>query len=261
VPELPEVELYARFFARHGLHRTIQRVEVRDERILGVTRKDEFVRRLRGKQFTRVRRHGKHFFAYTDGQAGAPVLHLHFGMSGDLAFNEEPRHTRVLFAFGDGTKLAFEDMRLFGVADLVDDPDAFIAEHRLGRDPLDPHFTLRDFRELMSKRRGAVKAMLMSQEVVAGLGNLWVDETLFATGIAPRRPVEKLRDSEVKGLFTAMRKIVNEVIARKERGLEPPPRYLLWHRQEGERCPKCGGTIRRSVVAGRTTYACGKHQR
>jgi formamidopyrimidine-DNA glycosylase len=261
VPELPEVELYARFFARHALNRRIARVEVRDERILGETRKDEFVRRLRGRKLVRVRRHGKHFFAYTDGQAGAPVLHLHFGMSGDLAVNQEPRHTRVLFAFDDGSKLAFEDMRLFGVADLIDDPDAFIAAHRLGRDPLDPHFTLRDFRALVAKRRGAVKAMLMSQEVVAGLGNLWVDETLFATGIAPRRPVEKLSDAEVKALFTAMRKIVNEVIARKERGLEPPPRYLLWHRQEGERCPNCGGTIRRSVVAGRTTYACAKHQK
>jgi formamidopyrimidine-DNA glycosylase len=261
MPELPEVEIYSRYFARHALQRTIRRVEVRDERILGVTRKDAFVRRLRGRAFSRVRRHGKHFFA----DAGATWLHLHFGMSGDLLSYrdpaEAPRHARVVFDFDDGSKLAFDDMRIFGVADLIDDPDAFIAEHRLGRDPLDASFNVGEFRRLVAPKRGSIKAMLMSQEVVAGLGNLWVDETLFATGIAPRRAVDRLSDAEVKALFTAMRKIVREVIDRKTRGLEPPRRYLLWHREEGERCPKCGGTIRRSTVAGRTTYACGGHQR
>jgi formamidopyrimidine-DNA glycosylase len=288
VPELPEVELYSRYFAEHALHRRIARVHVRDERILG-TRKDAFVDRLQGREFTRVRRHGKHLFAYVgqailpvphssipppsgqaglpvpSGQAGLPVLHLHFGMTGDLAayrdVAEEPRFAKIVFDFEDGTHLAFEDVRLFGVAELVDDPDFFISEHRLGRDPLDPSFTLKVFRELIAKRRGAIKAVLMSQELVAGLGNLWVDETLFQTGIKPRRATDKLRDDEVRAVFTTMRKIVREVIERKSRGLEPPPRYLLWRREIGEQCPRCGGTIRRSTVFGRTTYSCATHQR
>jgi formamidopyrimidine-DNA glycosylase len=300
VPELPEVELYSRYFAEHALHRRIARVHVRDERILGATRKDAFVARLQGREFTRVRRHGKHFFAYVgqailpvlgssspppsgqaglpvpplgqarlpgppSGQAGLPVLHLHFGMTGDLAayrdVAEEPRFAKIVFDFEDGSHLAFEDVRLFGVAELVDDPDLFIAEHRLGRDPLDPSFTLKVFRELVAKRRGAIKAVLMSQELVAGLGNLWVDETLFQTGIKPRRATDKLREDEVKAVFMTMRKIVREVIERKSRGLEPPPRYLLWRREIGEQCPRCGGTIRRSTVFGRTTYSCATHQR
>jgi len=246
VPELPEVEEYGQYFARHALRRKIARADVRDERILGEVRKETFARRLRGRMFTAVRRHGKHLFV----QAGDAWLHLHFGMTGDLAFYrdaaKEPRFARVVFDFADGSHLAFDDMRLFGVVDLIDDPDAFIAAHRLGRDPLDPKFRLADFRELIAKRRGAIKAMLMSQGVVAGLGNLYVDETLFVTGIHPKRT--KLSDADVGAIFTAMRKIVRK-----------PNRKLP--REEGDLCPKCGGTIKRAVVAGRTTYFCAKHQK
>ena len=246
MPELPEVEEYGRYFARHALRRKIARADVRDERILGEVRKETFARRLRGRMFRGVRRHGKHLFV----QAGDAWLHLHFGMTGDLAFYrdaaKEPRFARVVFDFADGSHLAFDDMRLFGVVDLIDDPDAFIAAHRLGRDPLDPKFRLADFRALMAKRRGAIKALLMSQDVVAGLGNLYVDETLFVTGIHPKRT--DLDDAEVRAVFTAMRKIVRN-----------PNRKLP--REEGERCPRCReGTIKRAVVAGRTTYFCAKHQ-
>lgn len=245
MPELPEVEEYGQYIARHALRRKIARVDVRDERILGEIRKEPFTRKLRGRTFTQVRRHGKHLFVH----AGTAWLHLHFGMTGDLAFyrdtKKEPRFARVVFDFADGSHLAFEDMRLFGVVDLIDDPDDFIAAHRLGRDPLDPQFRLGDFRELIAKRRGAIKAMLMSQGLVAGLGNLYVDETLYVTGIHPKRT--KLSDADVRAIFTAMRKIVRN-----------PNRKLP--RDEGERCPKCGGTIKRAVVAGRTTYFCAKHQ-
>jgi formamidopyrimidine-DNA glycosylase len=252
VPELPEVEEYGRYITRHALRRTIARADVRDERILGEVRKESFSRRLRGRKFIGVRRHGKHLFVSTDGQAGAPVLHLHFGMTGDLAFYrdvaKEPRFARVVFDFDDGSHLAFEDMRLFGVVDLIDDADAFIAGHRLGRDPLDPKFRAGDFVELLANRRGAIKALLMSQEVVAGLGNLYVDETLYETGINPGRSAIKLSDADVRAIFTTMRKIVKK-----------PARRLP--RDVGERCPKCGGTIKRSVVGGRTTYFCGGHQK
>src|SRR5947208_11425296 len=174
MPELPEVESYSRYFREHALGQPIARVEVRDARILGEVRPDALARRLRGRSFVAVRRHGKHLFA----DAGAGWLHLHFGMTGDLAYyrdaEEEPRFARVVFDFRNGAHLAFEDMRLFGVVDLIDDPDAFIASHRLGRDPPDPTFGLRDFRKPLGGRRGAVKALLMSQELVAGRGNLYV---------------------------------------------------------------------------------------
>jgi formamidopyrimidine-DNA glycosylase len=264
MPELPEVELYCRYFATHALQQTIKRARVLDERILGDIRKEKFASALRGRIFVSVRRHGKHLFAQaTDNGQPSTWLHLHFGMTGDLAYyqDDDPRFARVVFDFDNGSHLAFEDMRLFGVVDLAADPDAFIAEHRLGPDPLDPSFTLRKFRALVAPRRGAAKSLLMSQDIIAGIGNLYADETLFQTAIHPRRPADQLSDAEVKEIHATMRRILREVIARKARGAGYPPRYLIHHREEGDRCPRCGGAICRSVVFGRTTYFCGKHQR
>jgi len=256
MPELPEVEGYTRYFREHALHQPIARVDVRDARILGEVRPEALARGLRGRTFQSVRRHGKHLFA----DAGAGWLRLHFGMTGDLAYyrdpSDEPRFARVVFDFEGGAHLAFQDMRLFGVVDLIDDPDAFIASHRLGRDPLDPAFGLRELRKLLAGRRGAIKALLMSQELVAGLGNLYVDETLFQTGIHPLRTADALRDGEVRALLAAMRRILQVMIDGK-----PRRGWIFDRREEGERCPKCGGTLRRATIAGRTTYWCPKHQR
>jgi formamidopyrimidine-DNA glycosylase len=258
MPELPEVEIYARYFARHALGQPIARVDIRDDRVLAV-RREQLTRALRGRSFTRVHRHGKNLFA----EAGAQWLHLHFGMSGDLAYYNDtpPRFARVIFDFANGAHLAFEDMRLFGVVGLTPSPEAYIDEHRLGPDPLEPSFTLPRFRAITDKRRGAVKALLMTQEIIAGVGNLYADETLFQTSIHPRRAVDRLSDSELRAIHTTLRRILRDVIARRERGGELPHRYLTANREEGERCPRCGGTIARTVVFGRTTYFCAKHQR
>jgi formamidopyrimidine-DNA glycosylase len=256
MPELPEVEIYTRYFARHALQQRVARVRVLDERILGAVRREPFARALRGRTFTAVRRHGKHLFA----DAGGVWLHLHFGMTGDLSYYRDapPRFARVIFDFDNGAHLAFEDMRLFGVVDTVGDPDAFIHLHALGPDPLS--MTAGELRRRLGGRRGAVKSLLMSQDVIAGIGNLYADETLFQTSIAPRRPVDRLSPADVSALFRTMRKILETTIERKERGDDYPPRYLIHHREEGARCPRCGGAIARSIVFGRTTYACARHQ-
>src|ERR1700682_4033597 len=152
MPELPEVEIFSRYFAQHALGQRIARVRILDERILGVIRKAAFTRALRGRVFTQVRRHGKHLFA----EASDQWLHLHFGMTGDLAYYDEepPRFARVIFDFENGWHLAFEDMRLFGVVDLTPAPDDYIARQELGPDPLDAKFRLADFRRLGSRGPG-----------------------------------------------------------------------------------------------------------
>ena len=255
MPELPEVEGFARYFAQHALRQPITRIRVRDERVLAV-RKETLSRALRGQTFRGVHRHGKHLFA----DAGEAWLHLHFGMTGDLEFFErdEPRFSRVIFDFAKG-HLAFIDMRLFGVVDLTPSPEAYIEEHGLGPDPL--LMPVSQFSERVAKRRGAIKALLMSQDFIAGIGNLYADETLFQTNIHPRRPVDRLSDAEVRAVYSGMRRILREVIRVREKDGDWPRRYLSMHREEGERCPKCGGTIQRTVVMSRTTYFCGKHQK
>lgn len=261
MPELPEVELFTRYFAKHALRQAVARVRILDERILGDIRSEAFARKLRHREFTQVRRHGKHLFA----DAGTVWLHLHFGMTGDLAYyreaGEQPRFARVVFDFANGAHLAYDDMRLFGVVDVTPDPQTFIDAHSLGPDPLDPKFTLAAFRRLLDKRRGAIKSLLMTQEVIAGVGNLYADEVLYETSIDPRRAVDRIADGEVRKLLTALRRLLRDTIARKERGADYPPKSLILHREEGERCPMCGGEIRKAVVFGRTTFYCGKHQK
>ena len=265
MPELPEVETYARYFTSHALHQRIARVHVRDERILADIRKETFVRKLKGRAFTEVRRHGKHFFACATARPSDRAtedhwLHLHFGMTGDLKYYrdsaDEPRFSKVIFDFDNGAHLAFEDVRLFGLANVVDSPDAFIAARGLGPDPLDRSFTYKRFADILDKRRGAIKSLLMSQEIIAGLGNLYADEILFQSSIHPRRTIDRLRDAEKRAIFDTMRRILRTALER-----DLPPRSLFHHREEGERCPKCEGTLRRTVVFGRTTYYCAKHQR
>ncbi|HUJ12356.1 MAG TPA: DNA-formamidopyrimidine glycosylase family protein [Thermoanaerobaculia bacterium] len=253
MPELPEVEIYKRFFERHALGQTVTRVRVLDARIAG-TRK---LSQLAGREFRRVRRHGKHLFA----DAGDLWLHIHFGMSGDLAYyrdGDPPRFARLIIDFEGGEHLAYEDMRLFGIVDLTPSPEAYVREHDLGPDPLE--IDLRRFRERIAGRRGRIKALLLSQNVIAGVGNLYADEALFRSGLRPDRPSVRLTADEVKTLFTKIRGVLRETIAFKSRGETYPARFLIQHREEGDRCPKCGGTIRRTVVAGRTTYFCARHQ-
>jgi formamidopyrimidine-DNA glycosylase len=261
LPELPEVEIYRRYFEAHALGRRVSKVAVRDPRIVGETTAAALRSALVGQEFDDLLRHGKHLFA----RAGRLWLHLHFGMTGDLVWYEddadEPRFSRVSIDFEGGGHLSYEDMRLFGVVDLTASPQAYIEAHGLGPDVLDPRLRLRDFRRRLARRRGAIKAVLISQELVAGLGNLYVDEALFQTGIDPRRPAERLSADEVRALFLTMRRILVTVLERKIAGRGYAPRYLVNYREEGDRCPRCGGEIRRTVVAGRTTYFCGRHQK
>lgn len=260
MPELPEVEIYRRRFERCALRRRIAAVEVTDARILHRTTERALRKGLLGSRFLATRRHGKHLFAKATGGAW---LYLHFGMSGDLYCGADPpRFSRFIIRFAKGDLLAFEDMRLFGRVGLVSDPDAFIAEKHLGLDPLDESFGAARFEERLAGRRGSIKALLMNQTVIAGLGNLWVDETLFQAGIHPRAPAERLSGPSRKRIFDAIRRILRTAIARQEADRPMPPRYLIESRTAGAACPRCGsGRLRRTIVGGRTTYFCPAHQR
>jgi formamidopyrimidine-DNA glycosylase len=260
MPELPEVEAYRRHLDSHALKQRIQRVHVPDRRILRGITMPALERGLLGRRLVSTRRHGKHLFIEVE---RSNWLYLHFGMTGDLHYyrgGDAPRFSRLILDFPRDRHLAFEDARLFGRVSIVTEPDDFIARKRLGPDPLDRSFTPARFRALLRTRRGGIKGLLMSQTVVAGLGNLYVDETLYQTSIHPRRPVARISDTEIAALHRAIRRILNLVIERNIADRELPHSYLTPHREDDIPCPKCGSPIVRSVVAGRTTYYCSSHQ-
>jgi formamidopyrimidine-DNA glycosylase len=255
VPELPELEVFKRYVDSTSLHQDIDMIEVKNGKVLGGVSAGELKRGLEGRKFQSTRRHGKYLFVELD---DGPWLHLHFGMTGGLKYykaaDEEPTHARVLISFRNGYHLAFDDQRLFGKVDLIEDPDGFIQEQKLGLDPLDLDFPA--FRERLEGRRGEIKATLMNQQVFAGIGNIYSDEILFQVRLHPKTSVRRLDGDVLHDLHEQTLRVLHAAI---ERGANPgglPDSYLLPHRREGEDCPRGNGKIQKTKAAGRTAYYC-----
>lgn len=284
MPELPDVQVFKEYLDATSLHRPVESVSVQAERVLDDVSPSTIRRALRGRALTASRRHGKHLFARagadgretnTGGEAddSAPDpdgpdgrwLRLHFGMTGTLEAwegeGEAPDHTRLRLDFADGGRLAYTNPRRFGEIGVVDDPDRFVEEQGLGPDPWADDFDLADFRSRLQGRRGGVKSTLMNQRVLAGLGNVYVDEVLFQRGVAPERAVPELADDELEGLFRTMKDVLRGAVEARAERERFPDDWLTRDRREGRSCPRCGGAIGKREVTGRATYVCDGHQR
>jgi formamidopyrimidine-DNA glycosylase len=255
MPELPDLEVFKRYVDSTSLHQKIETIEVKNGKVLGGVSAGGLKRGLEGRNFESTRRHGKHLFVELG--VGRWLL-LHFGMTGGLKYykeaDEEPAHARVLISFRNGYRLAFDDQRLFGKVDLIEDPDGYIQEHKLGLDPLDLDFPA--FRERLEGRSGGIKATLMNQRVFAGIGNIYSDEILFQVRLHPRTSVGRLDEGSLHDLHQQTRRVLRAAI---ERGADPgglPESFLLPHRQEGADCPRGNGKVQKTKAAGRTAYYC-----
>jgi formamidopyrimidine-DNA glycosylase len=255
MPELPDLEVARRYVNATSLHQKIRSVEVRNEKILGDASIRELGNALEGHRFDSTRRHGKNLFLGLD---DGGWLYVHFGMTGRLKYFEDlamdPPHDRFLVSFEDGYHLAFDDARMFGKVDLVEDPEEFIQDKKLGPDAL--ALDAASFRERLEGRRGGVKAALMNQQVVAGIGNIYSDEILFQVRLHPRTDIRRLDGATLEELHGQTLRVLEKAI---ERGADPnelPEPFLLSHRGEGEACPRGNGEIHKTTAAGRTAYFC-----
>jgi formamidopyrimidine-DNA glycosylase len=263
MPELPDVELYRRRLDAHALRRQIDGVTVGDARILGDLQKARFVARLKGNRLEGSRRHGKHLLVQL---ARDGWLTLHFGMTGDLRYVEPPDaevpYDRVRLTLADGS-LVYVNRRMLGRVGLADDADAFIAAQALGPDALDPAFDLAALSAALDGRR-EIKAVLVDQEVVAGIGNLYADEILFQARLHPRTPGQSLSKARRKALLDKIKEVLRTAIdcgAGAEQLLDGLPRgYLLPQRRDGGVCPRCGSGLATLKAAGRTSFHCPRCQ-
>lgn len=259
MPELPDVEVFAKNFAANALNRRIETVDLRDpERLRGAGAAD-LEAALTGYSFETAKRHGKVLFAKV---SCGWWLVMHFGMTGFLAFyddtSHEPGHARLVLRFADGGYVAFDDQRKLGWLELTDDVGAYLRSQDIGPDAL----TLDEprFRELIAGTRGSVKTALMSQDKIAGIGNVYSDEILFQAGIPPEAKGNALTDRQLHDLFEATRHVLEKAIACRADPARMPEDWITPRREGDDTCPRCGGPLESRKVGGRTAHFCPRCQ-
>ncbi|MCT7374166.1 Fpg/Nei family DNA glycosylase [Chelativorans salis] len=261
MPELPDVENYGRYLRRRALHKSISAANVGSTKVLSGVSGKEAASALRGRRLETTRRHGKHLFVALDRKGW---LGLHFGMTGRLKYfkrlKDDPKHDRLRLDFNNGYHLAYDDQRMLGRIRLLKDPDVFIASHKLGPDALDPSLDRRAFAERLCRRKGQVKSALMDQSLLAGIGNIYSNEILFHARLHPKAQVQNLKREQLSSLFEATRRVLRVAIdngaGTQDVEKRIPQDYLLPHRKDGARCPRCSGQVRSLKVSGRTAYIC-----
>jgi formamidopyrimidine-DNA glycosylase len=289
MPELPEVETIRRQLEPAVLGRTIERAEVLDERWTRPVPPSEVEAALAGRRIEDVGRRGKYLVLRLDGGA---VLAMHLRMTGNLLLrpadrdaiadlmeterlggprlyegSAEIRHLRARLLLDDGAELMFIDARRFGQAVVLEEGEveAFFAS-RLGLEPLSEELTAEGLCALAAGRRAPLKSFLLNQTGIAGIGNIYADEALWRAELHPLSPAgsmklehcEALRDGIVGALELALANRGSSIDdyrdLRGERGTMQDE--FVVHTREGEECVRCGQTIRRVVVSGRSTYFC-----
>lgn len=265
MPELPDVEGFKRLLAKNALRKTIDQVVVSDARILGKLSAKRFAARLRGAKLVEARRHGKYLMARLD-RGG--WLTLHFGMTGALQSvgrsGGEPPFTRLRLDFAGGGSLAYVNKRMIGRVGLTEDAADFVAAERLGPDALDRRFDFEAFRAALRDLKRDVKSVLMDQQIVAGIGNIYSDEILFQARIDPATRTDELAPSQLNRLFVQMRKVLKTAVSRgagSEQFVDRMPRgSLLPQRKKGGHCPRCRSSLRIFKLGSRTAYCCPRCQ-
>ncbi|MDP2125090.1 MAG: bifunctional DNA-formamidopyrimidine glycosylase/DNA-(apurinic or apyrimidinic site) lyase [Parvibaculum sp.] len=293
MPELPEVETVRRGLAPvleggRFAHVTQRRPDLR------FPLPARFAERLKGRRVSRLDRRAKYILVHLDetAQVEAEVLIMHLGMSGRFTVHEPmgtrapghfhhgmpggERHDHIVFDMEDGARIVYADHRRFGFMDLV--PEAALATCRhlagIGPEPLGNEFSAAVLAERLTGRRAPIKAALLDQHTVAGLGNIYVCEALFRAGLSPRRSAASvatpLRSSRLAG---AIRDVLQDAIVAGGSTLRDYTHtdgelgyfqhsFAVYDR-EGEACSKsrCGGTVSRIVQSGRSTFFCSSCQR
>ena len=263
MPELPEVENTRQYLIRSGLvGRRLSAPDITWSKTVREPSVGEFIEGVAGRRVTDLRRRGKYLIAALDDDQ---FLVLHLGMTGSLRIHdarcEPPPMVRHTFPLDDGREMQFIDPRKFGHLWLLSDPGD--AMPNMGPEPLEPSFTAAALGETLARRKSPIKALLLEQSVIAGIGNLYADEALFLSGIHPERPANDLNDSETLALHAAIIQALSHSVAayaaaREAEWPDPPIALSPWSipRSAEEPCPKCGGSTQMIRVRGRSSWHC-----
>jgi formamidopyrimidine-DNA glycosylase len=274
MPELPEVETMVRDLETRIAGRIITEVSLPFAGQIQYPDPPEFVERVQGRQIERIERRAK-FAAFT--LESGDVLVIHRGMTGSLLLREstDPNeaHVRAVFTLDDGRELRFNDPRKFGKLYLMDasGSERPLPWAHMGPEPLSDDFTARLFESRLKNRTAPIKPLLLGQSIVAGLGNIYVDEALHLSRIHPRRRAGELSTAEIRRLHRAIRSVLFDAVERRGTTFSNYVDYegraggfqdqlRVFHR-EGRFCPRCNTGIIKMVVGGRGTHICPRCQK
>jgi formamidopyrimidine-DNA glycosylase len=281
VPELPEVETVARDLRGRVLGATIVGVRSTWPRTLRNATADAFAEAVAGRRIEAIGRRAKLIVADL---SGGVALTIHLKMTGQLfvvpANAPEDAYVRLVLELADGREIRFRDIRKFGkigiydrdaaTGELLSEPGGAAVFASIGPEPLDEAFTVRAFRERLRRRKGRLKPLLLDQSFVAGIGNIYADEALWAARLHPLRSARSLRPPDERRLHAEIRRILVEAISRRGASVDDytapdgdgsMQERLLVYQRAGEPCRRCGRRIRRIVVGGRATHFCSWCQR
>ncbi|MDX6516286.1 MAG: formamidopyrimidine-DNA glycosylase [Gaiellaceae bacterium] len=272
MPELPEVESVRTRIEPLLLGRRFEHVEIADVRLVAPHDPREVAAELTGESVAAVERRGKYLVLRF---ASGRVLLVHLRMTGSLEHGtvlaDDP-YRRATVELDDGTRLAYRDVRRFGTWLLLEPgEDVPYLDAKLGDEPLEEAFTPRRLGERLAGRRAPVKAALLDQRTLAGLGNIYVDEALWRAKIHPLRPALELRPAEVRRLHEAIRAALELGIARQgstlrdyrlpDGGIGSMQTEFRVYGREGEPCERCGTPIAKTKAGGRGTWFCPRCQK
>ncbi len=281
MPELPEVETIRRDLLSKVRGKKITGVTIPpDPRGSRVIRRypsaDLFRKRLKNRSIVDLKRRGKYLLFHLD---SGDILIIHLGMSGRLLLVADktapPIYTRLFFRLATGKKLCFADPRKFGEAYLYSREKGHICcdPFSLGPEPLGDELSPADLSRMLAGRKAAVKALLLNQKIIAGLGNIYADESLFRAGIDPRKPAGEVTAEKIPTLLESIRKVLEESIRSRGttasngqyvdgKGNSGSFQFRLnVYQRKGESCRRCGAEIETVRIAGRTSHFCPRCQK
>jgi formamidopyrimidine-DNA glycosylase len=260
MPELPEVETFARLLRPALIGKTILATDLRWKRTLAAPSPAAFSRRIRGQVIIEVSRRAKYFVC----RLSQDHLIIHLRMSGDLLAvlggYQPAKHDRLLLKLSDDTTLVFNDARKFGRVWLVPDPAVLFRD--LGPEPLSEDFTPAWLSAALRLRRRQLKPLLLDQSFLAGLGNIYTDEALHLAGLHPLRTSDTIKDAEARRLHKAIRRTLEKGIEKNGASIDWVYRggnfqnHFRVYGRTGLPCRKCGTPVERLVVGQRSTHFC-----
>ena len=299
MPELPEVETIKNDLKQKILKKKIKKVDLRLKKIVKSSKRS-FALDLEGNKFTNIKRRGKLLIFSVETRhclvSTNKYLLIHLRMTGQLIYrkgkkitagghsdssrdealprlyDELPnKHTHIIFHFNDKSQLFFNDLRRFAVVKIVDKNELGKNTSNFGVEPLGKDFSLKLFKNIIESKNGNIKAFLLNQKYIAGIGNIYADEILFEAKILPNRKTDSLKKKEIKKIYQAIKKILKKAVkyrgttfysytdARGQKGNFT--KFLKVYKREGKKCLRCKkGIIQKIKIAGRRTRHCNKCQ-